>query len=206
MLKENYTLFLVDLPGFGQTQHMEWQDFSTALLQQLPHQFAVVGWSLGGLYAMRLALEASARVTHLVVVASTPCFLQDQDWPGIEKTVLDGFSTNLQQNKAQLIADFVNLQLRNNTAIVVEPCINNFAGLQYGLHCLATWNLKQALLKSHVTGCFIFGRLDAIVPIKTMQVMQRDYSHFQYHVIKKAGHLPFLSHPNEFIEILRGFL
>src|SRR3990167_6159175 len=66
--------YLVDLPGFGQSPMMDWDAFKTALMTQCPGQWILIGWSLGGLLATRLALEIPQRVTRLINVASIPRF------------------------------------------------------------------------------------------------------------------------------------
>ncbi len=40
LLSACYTVYLVDLPGFGQTNFMEWAEFKHVLLMQLPAEFA----------------------------------------------------------------------------------------------------------------------------------------------------------------------
>ena len=47
---------------------------------------SLVGWSLGGLAAMRWALDAPASLKSLTLVASSPCFVQRADWPHAQAT------------------------------------------------------------------------------------------------------------------------
>lgn len=49
-LPSQYQIFLVDLPGFGSSSCMSWSTFKSTLLSQLPTQFTLLGWSLGGGY------------------------------------------------------------------------------------------------------------------------------------------------------------
>ena len=97
-LKAFYHVILVDLPGFGLTSMMDWFEFKTKLLASLPHQFALVGWSMGGLYSMRLALEEPERVNYLLNIATSPRFLSDNLWPGLSKEVLFNFYNKLLAN------------------------------------------------------------------------------------------------------------
>jgi len=48
--------------------------------------------------------------------------------------------------------------------------------------------------------------LDAILPAKVMAAMQEMYPQFNYMMMKKARHALFLSHPDEFIELLEDFI
>ncbi len=71
-LKDYYRLIFVDLPGFGHTPKMDWEFFKKSLLIQLPNQFALAGWSMGGLFSMRLAIEEPDRVVNLLNICSSP--------------------------------------------------------------------------------------------------------------------------------------
>lgn len=79
-------------------------------------------------------------------------------------------------------------------------------GLESGLKILETWDLREKLKQFDKPSCFIFGRLDPIVPIKTMNSMKLSYPEFNYVLFKRAAHMPFLSHMGLFIEELRGFI
>lgn len=197
-----YDLYLVDLPGFGGTPCMSWSDFKRALLLQLPQQFALLGWSMGGLFATRLACEAPMHVTHLLNVASSPRFTEDTNWPGIQAQVLTMFYNNLINNPEKTINDFIHLQQAPSyhaRGVTIE-------GLQLGLNVLEQWDLRPMLNDIKARVAYIFGRLDTITSRKVMATMQLQYDNFDYHMISRAAHVPFLSHTNEFITLLDAFL
>ena len=205
-LAPHYSLYLVDLPGFGQTDLMDWDIFKTQLLTQLPAQFAVVGWSLGGLYAIRLAVEAPHRVSQLIGIAASPFCIETPDWPGIEKSNFEEFLTKLLLDPQQTTQRFLQLQSNDNILIAQSASISNLLGLEYGLEVLLNWDLREALHQFSHPACFVFGRLDAIIPAKTMTTMQRQYPQFQYHLLKRAAHVPFLSHTDQCVQIIQEFL
>lgn len=202
VLQHDYCLYLIDLPGFGKTAMMDWPAFKKEVLAFLPEQFAVLGWSMGGLYAMRLAIEEPARVRRLLVTGSTPCFIKSAIWPGIEPSVLDGFSQRLEANPEETLRDFMTLQSGKRQKAQTYSGQATKAGLEEGLSVLTNWDLRQSLKKLALPACFIFGGLDAIVPRKTMSAMQSIYPDFDYHLIPKAAHMPFISHPELFVSHL----
>lgn len=205
-LADSFTLYCVDLPGFGQSDLLDWPDFKKKLCRLLPESFAVLGWSLGGLYAMRLACE-TPQVSHLISIASSPCFLQKDTWPGVQPETLMQFYQNIRQNPVKTIKAFI--QLQQGKQPVDRRLLSYDAealGLLQGLKDLNAWDLRSALSQYDHPACFIFGRLDAITPAKTMTAMQQDYPHFQYHLISKAAHIPFLSHLDDCSKILQEFL
>lgn len=206
ILEKTYTLYLVDLPGFGVSSQMTWEQFKHGLLQQLPQEFTVIGWSMGGLYATRLAIETPARVNHLVNIASSPRFIKEPDWPGVDKLVFDVFLSNLTVNPQQTISEFIRLQLKNQTYEYDNHLLPNTSSLEIGLKILAEWDLREPLHAFSRPASYLFGRLDAITSRATMPTMQKIYPSFNYVMFAKAAHMPFLSHQDEFIATLENLL
>lgn len=203
-LAERYEVYCVDLPGFGLSSFMDWETFKSSVLGQLPERFALIGWSLGGLVATRLALEAAEKVTHLVNIASSPCFVEDNAWPGIGKTTLLDFSERLMRNSADVLREFGALQLPEQKGHI--HTLTTIQGLQSGLDWLLTWDFRDKLALIHCPVLYLFGSRDAIVTLKTMQVMQDKYPQFNYVLMSKAGHALFLSHLDVSLSAISDFI
>ncbi|STX28926.1 biotin operon repressor and biotin [Legionella beliardensis] len=208
LLTNNFTLYLVDLPGFGQSTMMSWSLFKEQLLSKLPEKFAVLGWSLGGLFATKLAIEEHERVSHLLNVTTSPYFVQDTEWPGITPQTLEQFFINLSQNPKQTTEEFIALQLQNFSSSVANlgEFSSNLEALTNGLTILASWDLRPCLPGLKSPTCFMFGRLDAIVPRHLLPRMQELYPQFNYILFPKAAHMPFISHQQDFIKEVEKFL
>lgn len=205
-LSETYQVILVDLPGFGLSSIMDWYHFKLNLLALLPKQFALIGWSMGGLYATRLAIEEPERVSHLFNITTSPRFITDSSWPGVPKELFVTFNRNLSRDLNGTLREFMALQLNKSKVNFVPGNPPTLQGLNLGLDMLETWDLRRDLKNLKQPTCFLFGRLDSITPVKTMNAMEITYPEFKYILFKKAAHLPFLSHPQEFIEELKGFV
>lgn len=206
-LEHDYQLYLVDLPGFGLSPYMEWDEFKTALLRQLPQHFALVGWSMGGLMATRLSIEAPERVTQLMNIASSPRFIQDSDWSGVDPAVFNTFYKQFSQDPSQTRITFMKTQLQGQALseeLFAEQ--SSVMGLRAGLELLINWDLRPFLSKLKQPVCYLFGRLDTIIPRHIMSTMQTRYPDFHYVMFRKSAHAPFLSHQDEFIEILDEFM
>lgn len=203
-LKKNHQIFLIDLPGFGQSEPMTWEEFKYYLLNNLPDKFTLIGWSLGGLFATRLACEIPLRVESLFNITSSPYFTAQNSWPGIKENNLDAFYLNLSINPQKTITQFVNLQLGSisNSEIYTSANVFNMEGLKEGLNILKTWDLREPVKTLSIKVTYLFGRLDAIVPFNTMTAMQVNYPSFNYVLFKKAAHIPFISHRDEFLSLL----
>lgn len=203
-LTQSYKLYLIDLPGFGLTPVMGWQEFKSELLNILPKEFSMLGWSMGGLLATRLAMEEPQSVSHLLNVTSSPYFLREKDWPGVDRNVFQTFYQSLISNPEKTLEEFISLQLQGQKVVLGET--PSLVGLQNGIDLLMNWDLRQDLNRITNPVCYIFGRLDAIVPHQVMLTIQQRYPHIKCIMFPEAAHAPFLSHPTEFIMTLEKFL
>lgn len=204
-LRAHYTVYTIDLPGFGKTPCMPWDDFKHTLIKQLPEKFAVIGWSLGGLVATRLALEAPTQVSHLINIASSPYFTASSDWPGIAPDTLDLFSDNLARDPKKTHQAFIQQQLPPHIKNKPAPP-QNIQGLIEGLDSLKNWDFRKNLNTLKPPTAYLFGQIDRIVPAKTLSVMKKTYPDFHYKLIPKAGHTPFLTHPKTCLDWIHQFI
>ncbi|MGL6028623.1 MAG: alpha/beta fold hydrolase [Legionella sp.] len=206
LLAHKVQLILVDLPGFGASHPMDWSLFCASLLEQLPQRFALVGWSMGGLYATELAIQQPLRVKALFNVASSPRFIKADDWPGVTQTVFEQFYHNLAADRQATLNEFIALQMPKKNAVVYNGSLPSLTALKAGLDVLAHWDLRSQLAHVSIPVSYMFGRLDRIVPVDTLHIMQQHYSRFNYLFLHQAGHMPFLSHPELFAKELLGFI
>lgn len=208
MMSEGNQLFLVDFPGFGETPMMSWDAFKEALVAKLPKTFGIVGWSMGGMIATRLALELSGRVTQLINIASTPKFTADLDWPGVERHVFDGFYNQFIENPFKTRQQFMRVQLQghHSKCSSMMQMKASQQGLQQGLDILKHWDLRTQLHSIDIPVSYFFGRLDALVPCTVMEQMKKIYPMFDYFLLDKAAHIPFLSHQQVFLSCFKECL
>ena len=112
-LAQSHRVHLVDLPGHGGSAACTPYQLDT-LVQNLSAKFdeplTVVGWSLGGQVALRWAQLHPAQVEKLVLVATTPCFVQQAGWRcAMAADTLQEFAASLLQNHAQTLKRFLAL-------------------------------------------------------------------------------------------------
>ncbi len=196
-LQSSFDVYLVDLPGFGQSEPMEWDEFHQALFARLPPKFAVLGWSMGGGYAIRLASAFPERVSYLIGVSASPKFICDPHWPGIDVAVFDLFMKQFAVDPTKSLETFVKMQ--TGKAVHIDPNrLPRLPSLAAGLSLIKNWDLRSELERVP-RACFMFGRLDAIVPVRTLTTMQERYPHFDYVLFEKDAHMPFISNPSRFV-------
>lgn len=220
-LTKQYQVTIVDLPGFGLSSALVPQDYTLsnivqALLSIAPEAAHWLGWSLGGLIATTVALEAPERVKSLINVTSSPYFVATTDWPGMKLTTLNNFTHLLAEDFQKALRDFSLLQLhgmanarpllRQLQANVLTKYVPTVESLVASLQLLQQHDLRLPLAQINCPCLYILGRLDALVPITMMASLPHYLPSAQYAVIEHASHMPFLSHTEEFMRALNGFL
>lgn len=219
-LATEYQVLALDLPGYGLAtffpEPYSLEAITDQLAAQIPAQSFVLGWSLGGLVATQLALRYPAKVRSLALVASSPCFLQQQDWPGMNAQVMQQFAGSLSANLALTVERFLAIQAMGSTTArqdikqlkqaVLSLPLPQAAVLAAGLEILATTDLRPMLTKLSMPLYGCFGRLDSLVPVAMTTTLQELVPSAQISVLAKASHAPFISHQPEFLLWLNHWL
>lgn len=225
-LAASHTVYNVDLPGHGSSAFSSpvsgsGEEALEAIVSQLMVQFteplSVCGWSLGGQVALRWAQRNPAQVQRLILVATTPCFVQKEEWDcAMAQDTLKGFAQALLQNHALTLKRFLALQVRgseNEKEILSalreqlfakgEP---DLAALQAGLDILRDVDLRAALPEITPPALVIAGERDMLTPARASEYLSQQMPNAQLGVIKGAAHAPFLSHQQEFFHAVVNFL
>jgi malonyl-CoA O-methyltransferase len=221
VLARRARLHLIDLPGHGRSS---WpagtstlRELARAVSPHVPNGAAVLGWSLGGMVALELARSRPGDLAALVLVATTPCFLAREDWPaGMNPNVLDGFAAGLAGDYRRTLSNFLALQtwgdenatqalrsLRANLDAHGEP---DPQALVAGLGILRTADLREHLAAIAVPSLVIAGEHDRITPVAAGRELASRLPSARFVELPKAGHAPFLSHPDAVLQEVEDFL
>lgn len=214
-LASQFTLHLVDLPGYGRSRGfgaMSLDEMAQHVVDAAPQNAIWLGWSLGGLVASQIALSWPERVRALVTVASSPCFSAQEAWPGIKPDVLAGFQQQLSDDFQRTVERFLALQtMGTETArqdaralkqVVLSLPMPDVEVLNGGLEILKTADLREPLAGLSMPHLRIYGYLDGLVPRKVVPLLDSLWPDSESQVIAKASHAPFISHPTEFCSAL----
>jgi len=211
----------IDLPGHGRS---EWQPERAGfafqvedILNVLPAQCVLLGWSLGGQLALELAQRAPQRIQALVLVSTTPRFAQSPDWPhGMSAHAVRTFSNSLEQDWRQTLSDFVWLQLRGGRhaeatqqrvrLALTEHGAPRPEALQAGMQLLGSLDLRAMLPGVAQRALLIAGQNDRVVLPAATHWLGEALPEGSFHQIPRAAHAAFLSHVEESVALLRPFL
>ena len=222
-----FEFITVDLPGFGQNNQIDLEPYSLAaicdlLLQTLPKPAIYLGWSLGGLVATKMALTYPEQVLGLVTVASTPYFVEEQNWsdggiwPGIKENVLTSFHQQLAQDTKKTITGFLKIQamgsphirddLKQITQLVMEHALPSQKTLDQSLDLLSDSDLRADLAKVTQPFLRLYGNNDSLVPKATISLINSLAPLSEQHTFAQASHAPFISHLADFYHLLESWL
>ncbi len=217
-LNQCLDLLLVDLPEFGAGEYAgeciaspeAWLD---QLLVQLPERFVLLGWSLGGMLATRLAAQAPKRVLGLMTLASNVKFVASADWPdAMADEVFLQFQAGFAETPAVTLKRFAGLMARGDRQErqllkgLREACEASwqkavgFGGKsdlcwQATLNWLAMLDNRVPFSRLTVPGRHWLAEADALVPVAIAKRLQSLNSRQDIRVVDGVGHALHWSAP-----------
>lgn len=205
-LAPHFRVHLVDLPGHGFSRdeaHFDVADAARRIATATPRALWA-GWSLGGLVALRGALDEPGAVAGLCMIASSPCFVAAPDWPhGVAASVFDEFARELEARYHHAIERFLALEtlgsphaqaeLRELKQIVFARGEPSVGALHDGLAALAANDLRADLARLAMPSLWIGGRRDRLVPPGALRWSAEQAPHARL-LEFNSGHAPFLEH------------
>jgi len=214
----------VDLPGYGHSSNYALDELggvynSLTLAQSLEpllegKQTTIIAWSMGGLVAIEMLVRNKATISKLILVSSTPRFVQADDWQhAVEARIFEDFSQSLVNNHQATIRRFLAIQamgsrtaradiktLQAQLFLRGEP---DEKALGSGLQILLNEDKRQQLKEIlDVPVYLIAGKQDTLAKYSGQKDLSKQ-KNISLYTIPSAGHAPFISHPQEFKQILQ---
>ncbi|VAW80638.1 Pimeloyl-[acyl-carrier protein] methyl ester esterase BioH [hydrothermal vent metagenome] len=218
LLKDDFCVTVFDLPGYGSNREAfdlgssgpQFDIMCEQINAAITEPAIWLGWSMGGLLATGVALKYPAKVKQLILVASTPRFISDpdSDWQAMEPKTFEVFAEQLQQDYQSTLKRFMLLQTQhadNSMASLkllrrqwqkIEAPLSEV--LEAGLTILQNTDLRNQLSRLTCHLSFIYGQLDTLARPGLLTSMKKYHTKFDWVVIQKAAHTPFLSHVEVF--------
>jgi len=205
-LAPHFRLHLVDLPGHGCSRDdagsLEPGECARRIAEKTPRAIWL-GWSLGGLIAMRAALDEPENVRGLVLISSSPRFVVGDDWTsGVAPSVFAEFGAGLADDYRGTIERFLALEtlgseharseLRALKADVFARGEPAMSALTEGLGVLDATDFRADLSRIRTPSLWIAGRRDRLVDAGAMQWAAAKTG--GRYIECNSGHAPFLGH------------
>jgi pimeloyl-[acyl-carrier protein] methyl ester esterase len=230
-----FHVITIDLPGFGTNVNKQVNPYSLANICQyisytIEQPAIYVGWSLGGLVATEMALTYPEKVLGLITVASSPRFLEQRIeevvednvvnqliWSGIKQHVLDVFHQQLHIDTKKTINGFLKLQamgsphvrqdIKQISQLVFQHDMANKSTLDESLKLLETSDYRSKLIDIKQPFLRLYGSADSLVPKSVIgMVAKLAENNSQQHIFQGASHAPFISHLDDFTQVLTDWL
>lgn len=210
----------LDLPGHGLSESVEpytLESVVDAIARELPEQACdIVGWSLGGNVAIRLAEKYPQRIKSIVLIGSNPHFIKTESWQGVEPLILKAFANNMQENGVSTLLRFMSLQVQGTLAAKMslkyikaamqECAIPEVKVLMGGLSILQTVDQIETLSHLSMPVLMIFGGRDQLVPVSVAEQCQALQDQIEVSVIAEAAHIPFITHQQQLLPLVQDFI
>ena len=219
-LRDRHTVITVDVRGHGESSHPRTGYSIGAMAADLEHlvravgvpRIAVVGWSMGGLIALDLALRLGERVSALGLVCTTAGGLLDaknklargkeaaEMKTGIEAD-FRSFARQLapslfKQGAASPFLAWAVSQMQKTPAHVASASFD----------ALLAADLRDRLPKLKVRTGVLHGRHDALTPLAGAEELAENIPGATLTVFDESGHAPFLEEPDAFNQALARLL
>lgn len=225
-LAKRFTLHIVDIPGMGSSRVIEpyhLHIIAEKISEMIPANTHLLGWSWGGQVAMRLALDYPDTVSRLVLVGSTPCFVNKEDFmtqkawdSGIDPEIFKQFADNVDADYHKTMSQFLTLQCMgdNSARSTVRTLRKKFEErpapttqtLQKALQILLDTDLRAEVSSLRKPTLLIHGDRDTLAPVQAAHWMMQNLPAGFLRVLAGASHAPFLSHQEQFVDALVQFL
>jgi pimeloyl-[acyl-carrier protein] methyl ester esterase len=213
----------IDLPGHGQAPwgDQTLSDMADALCIFLAvHDVSrpvVIASSFGGLVVLKALEECPALAERLILVGSSPRFTSDKDYPaGLNEAKIRKLADQFKGDTSGVLdmffrSLFTRVERESPQYALIKELrakapLPSRDALLVMLDILEKEDLRNVLGQVSIPVHFIFGEDDPICPTTLMGPLKALCPSATMDVVKNSGHFPFLSYPDEFNCLVRGYV
>ena len=218
LLARRFRVHAIDLPGHGHSAAMpgaSFEEAAEAVAEAIPVGAILCGWSLGGLFAQRIARSRPERAGALALVGATPCFVERHSWPaGMKASTFGEFESGLATDLDATLARFVRLAALNGSGAraairTLAECLEergppNADGLSCALGWLRDTDLREDARGLEQPAVVIHGKRDALAPIDAGRWLGRALPHARLVELDDCAHVPVLTPRDAFVHALKS--
>ena len=216
-LEAEFQITLIDLPGLGKSASCLPEPYDidavTGLLAEVAPPAALwLGWSLGGIITMAFAQRYPARVSRLITLASSPCFVERSDWSyGMDERVYSQFESDLEATPEKTLQRFNLLQIKGGETArsdlkllkkIMSGTDFSTRGLIDSLSILRG-DYRGLYQHTQIPALHLLCELDTLAPAAMIGVLDKLPPLAQIEVMAGQSHVGFLSEPKLLADKIR---
>lgn len=221
-LSPHYSLTLVDLPGFGESDEIETnthllEEWLQAVETVIPEKTHLLGWSLGGLIAQQIALRNPDKISALICLASTPRFTQNDGWThSVSPKIINDFIKAVSIEAGNTLKKFWRLQLQGveNSRSLMKSLVNHMSQrsvpslktLNQGLILLKDMDNRELIKNLSMPTLWLLGERDPLIPQDIRETLHQLQPQAEIQILADGSHIPFFSKPEETAQAIIHFL
>jgi pimeloyl-ACP methyl ester carboxylesterase len=213
MLSDSYTVYIPDLPGFGESQPLGGDCYLSGLVEFMDcfadnlelESFYLVGHSIGGGVALNYAIKSPHRIKKLVLISSLCLGKEIALW--VRLMVMPARAI-----RSAILAILRGVKWLVKTLLIPAEFVipHSWVSLNLG-SSIATLKEQTLVLTSRFSELVmptlvVWGAKDEVVPVSHAYAAARVIPHCQLKVFENCGHNVHREKINEFSQLLTGFL
>lgn len=223
--KDDYRIVLVDMTGaneatvnyFSAERYSHLSAFADDLLDVVEvldlWEVTLVGHSVGGITSILAAIEEPARFINLVVISSSPCYLNEEGYiGGFSQDDLDSIFAQMTSNYYTWASGFAPYMAMNaNSPHIANRFAETLSSIRPDVSLATARTIfhsdhRADLPKLPHPTLILQPQQDGAVPGNVGEFMANSIPHAQLVMLPTEGHLPHLSHPAEVSKAIRNFV
>ena len=213
---------ILDLPGYGDRKNINTDAGLDAIIEPLmplmTTNTTLIGWSMGGMAAIRMAVKLMNRVASIILLASTPCFVKKTDWPhGVDKWQINRMSRQLRSvtGTQKVLRDFSKIIAMGDctpgiTAARLHTLLStnnvDVRSLQQGLEVLGESDLREDIRQLTCRVVMLLAENDRLIATTTGTAIKELCPGLMLDYIRQSGHAPFISELHQTAALLNYYL
>lgn len=212
----------IDLPGLEELalerrsiEPLSVTNLIASIVKLLPPRCVLMGWSLGGMLATKIASQYPERISSLITLATNVSFVASEHWPtAMHADTFAQFRAGFVENNALSLKRFMALVAQNDEreklvlkglrALLKDQAPNEL-WLDH-LDILASIDNRKSFSELAMPGLHLLGECDGLVPKLCAAQMEKLNAKQALVTLPGVGHAPHWSSPASVVAQVRAFL